>query len=221
MNQTTLRQPFDDPTLRAVFNVLQLAKGNLVSSRDLKEAAGARWRDAVTALISTYGMKIEVTLGASGNQSFRLMEFLPVVPVPPPQAEAVEPPAAQPATPPATQMHPGLDPLVRGPQLLTEPAPAPHPNPASIIDPATTVTLVGAMLPDMAVAWQKLHGTYPTGVVLPFSLKTSLREFTVEIRRLGLRVFFGDVTEVTFVLEGTALLNEDAGVPRHRTDALY
>ena len=202
--------PIDDPTLRAVYKVLLEANGVSVASRELKDAAGPHWQIAVRTLVNTFGMKIETILGGSGNQIFRM----PVVPEteptpPPPQVEV------------ASQMHPGLDPLVRGPQLLTEPFPAPYPDPAppTITPPVTT--LVGAMLPDMVASWQKQHGDRPTGIVLPFALKTSLREFTTDIRRLGLRVFFGDVTDVTFVLEGTALLTEDHGASRPRPDALY
>jgi hypothetical protein len=201
-----MQTPIDDPTLRAVYNVLLEAKGVPVTSRELKDAAGMHWQVAVRTLVNTFGMKIETFLGGSGNQSFRLLE--PIAPA----VEAVEPPA--------TQMHPGIDPLVRGPQLLTEPFPLPYPDPAppTIHPPATT--LVGAMLPDMVASWQKQHGDRPTGIVLPFALKSNLREFTTDIRRLGLRVFFGDVTEATFVLEGTALLYEDAHT-RPRPDALY
>lgn len=202
---------FDDPTLRAVYTVLAEAKGGVVTSRDLKDAAGARWREGVSALTNS-GLKIENFVGNSGNQSFRLIEAIPPKPLDPPRQ------VNTPDGPVATQMHPGLDPLVRGPQLLTEPAPLPIPNPAPlIINPAAT-TIVGAMLPDMATAWHKLHGSYPSGVLLPFGLKSSLREFAVDIRRLGLRVFFGDVTELTFVLEGTALLTE---AQRPHPDALY
>jgi len=211
MNQTQT-ETFDDPTLRAVYAKLLEAKGALVSSRALKDAAGARWRDAINTLRGIYGARIEVTLGGSGNQSFRLTESPDII------VEVAAPP--RPAPPSVVRVD-GLDPLVRGPQLLTEPAPPPIPNPAPpIINPAVT-TVVGAMLPDMATAWQKLHGTYPTGIVLPFGLNSSLREFTQDIRRLGLRVFFGDVTDVTFVLEGTALLTEDTGASRSRADALY
>ena len=230
MNQTQTEK-FDDPTLRAVYAKLLEAKGALVPSRALKDAAGARWRDAINTLRGIYGARIEVTLGGSGNQSFRLTESHDIA------VEVAPPPSLAPPSlaPPrvvnvdgrdvATQMHPSLDPLVRGPQLLTEPAPHPIPNPAPliinpIIHPAVT-TVVGAMLPDMATAWHKLHGSYPSGVVLPFALKTSLREFAVDIRRLGLRVFFGEVTELTFVLEGTALLTEDARAQRPHPDALY
>ena len=213
---------FDDPSLRAVYDTLAAAKGAPVASRDLRDAAGPRWREAVGALMTTFGLKIETFLGNSGNQSFRLVDSIDmVVEVAAPPSTALPRVVNVDGKDVATQMHPGIDPLVRGPQLLTEPFPAPYPDPAPpIIHPVAT-TIVGAMLPDMATAWHKLHGSYPTGIVLPFSLKSSLREFTVDIRRLGLRVFFGDVTEVTFVLEGTALLTEDSGVPRHRPDALY
>lgn len=200
----------DDPTLRAVYKVFSEAKGASVTSRELKDAAGPHWQVAVRTLGTTFGVEIETILGGSGNQIFRM----PVVPEPAP--------APAPIVEVASQMHPGLDPLVRGPQLLTEPSPAPYPDPAPPKFNPPLATLVGAMLPVMAAAWQKQHGDRPTGIVLPFAFNNSLQEFTADIRRLGLRVFFGDVTEATFVLEGTALLTEDAGaVPRHRPDALY
>lgn len=48
----------------------------LVSSRVLKETLGPKWKGAMHALIDE-GYCIEVTLGASGNKSFRLHDAQP------------------------------------------------------------------------------------------------------------------------------------------------
>ena len=55
----------------AVLKLLQDARGSLVSSRELRDKAGAGWRDAVASLRAA-GYRVDETIGGSGNRSYRL-----------------------------------------------------------------------------------------------------------------------------------------------------
>lgn len=59
----------------ALLKLLQKADG-LVSSKELKDAIGPKWREALAAL-RLDGHQIDETLGASGNRSFRLNQEQP------------------------------------------------------------------------------------------------------------------------------------------------
>lgn len=62
---------------QALLKLLQKADG-LVSSKELKDAVGPKWREALAAL-RLDGHQVDETLGASGNRSFRLNQDQPAL----------------------------------------------------------------------------------------------------------------------------------------------
>lgn len=62
---------YEGPNTALLLQVLRDAKGELVSSRELKEKVGDYWREALAALKSE-GYAVDEVLGGSGNRSFRL-----------------------------------------------------------------------------------------------------------------------------------------------------
>lgn len=62
---------YEGPNTALLLQVLRDAKGELVSSRELKEKVGDYWREALAAL-KAEGYAVDEVLGGSGNRSFRL-----------------------------------------------------------------------------------------------------------------------------------------------------
>lgn len=71
---------YEGPNTALLLQVLRDAKGELVSSRELKEKVGDYWREALAAL-KAEGYAVDEVLGGSGNRSFRLN-----LDVPPPKS---------------------------------------------------------------------------------------------------------------------------------------
>lgn len=63
-------------TTSTCLKVLQAAQGALVSSRELKERVGPKWKDAISEL-RAQGYTIDEVIGASNNRSYKLNEDQP------------------------------------------------------------------------------------------------------------------------------------------------
>ena len=79
MPKRTPKKPVIHSPKDLLLKALKDARGELVSSRELKERIGPGWKDAL-AQLRAEGVNVEEAIGASHNRSFRLAEEQPPAP---------------------------------------------------------------------------------------------------------------------------------------------